>query len=181
MYEFPQRDLEYVIRLDEVFWGGVLLAVTIAIHGIGMLLTVTAGNALRGRFERARSRYPAVGLSIIILAAWMIVLVNLIEVMIWAGFYVWKGAQPNPFSAFYNALLNYTTLQAGYLPPRWRLLEGMLGISGLLTFAWSTSVLFSLAQEFQEKALLVAKQRWEKRHAERSAVKPHRSGNSDGT
>jgi hypothetical protein len=179
MHEFLQRDLEYVIRLDEVVWGGALLALTIAIHGVGMLLTVTVSNGLRGRFERARSQYPAVGLGIIILAAWMIVLINLTEVMVWAGFYVWKGAQPNPFSAFYNALLNYTTLQAGYLPQRWRLLEGMLGISGLLTFAWSTSVLFSLAQEFQEKALLAAKQRWEKLHAARAAVKPHRSDDSD--
>jgi len=42
-------------------------------------------------------------------------------------------------------MLNYTTLQAGYLPQRWRLLEGMLGMAGLLTFAWSTSILFSLA------------------------------------
>ena len=95
----------------------------------------------------------------------MIVVANLIEVGTWAGFYVWKGAQPNPFSAFYNALLNFTTLQAGYLPLRWRLLEGMLGVAGVLTFAWSTSVLFSLTQEFQEKALLIAKQRREKRSA----------------
>jgi hypothetical protein len=179
MEEFLQRDLEYVIRLDEVVWGGVLLGLTIIIHGVGMLLILTATNALRGRFEQARSRYPAVGLGIIILAAWMIIVINLIEVATWAGFYVWKGAQPNVFSAFYNAMLNYTTLQAGYLPRRWRLLEGMLGMSGLMTFAWSTSVLFSLAQEFQEKALLVAKQRWEKLLAGRSAATPYRSGDSD--
>ena len=163
MEEFLPRDIAYVIRLDEVLWGGMLLAFTVIIHGFGMLLTLRASNALKERFEQARSRYPAVGLGILILAAWIIILVNLTEVMVWAGFYVWKGAQPNAFSAFYNALLNYTTLQAGYLPQRWRLLEGMLGMSGLLTFAWSTSVLFSLAQEFQEKALLIAKQGREKR------------------
>ncbi len=179
MDDFPPRDLAYVIRLGEVLWGGVLLALTIAIHGLGMLFTLFASNALKNRFEQARARYPGVGLGIIIVAAWMIILVNLIEVMVWAGFYVWKGAQPNVFSAFYNALLNYTTLQAGYLPQRWRLLEGMLGISGLLTFAWSTSVLFSLAQEFQEKALLSAKQRRERRLAGRAATERHRPGDSD--
>ena len=171
MDEFLQRDLAYVTRLDEVLWGGLLLALTIAIHGVGMLLTLRASNALKDRSEQARSQHPTLGLGILILAAWMIILVNLTEVMVWAGFYVWKGAQPNPFSAFYNALLNYTTLQAGYLPLRWRLLEGMLGIAGLLTFAWSTSVLFSLAQEFQEKALLIARQRREK-------PKRHRPGDS---
>ena len=178
MDQFLQRDLAYVTRLDEVLWGGMLLALTIAIHGAGMLLTLRASNALKERFEQALSQYPAVGLGILILAAWMIILINLTEVMVWAGFYVWKGAQPNPFSAFYNALLNYTTLQAGYLPLRWRLLEGMLGMAGLLTFAWSTSVLFSLAQKFQEQALLIARQRREKRQFRPDPSAHHKSGDS---
>jgi len=161
---FSPRDLEYVIRLAEVVWGGALLAITIVIHGAGMLLTLTATNGLRSRFEKVRSRYPAVDLAIIILAAWMVVLVSLIEVVMWAEFFMWKSAQPSIFSALYNGLLNYTTLQAGYLPTRWRLLEGMLGMAGLITFAWSTSVLFTLAQEFQDNALRLAKQRWEKNH-----------------
>lgn len=154
MYEFSQRDLEYVTRVDEVLWGGVLLALTIAIHGMGMLVTVRASSGLKDQFEKALTRFPVIGLGILVVAAWMIILVNLTEIALWTGFYVWKGAQPNPFSAFYNAMLNYTTLQAGYLPSRWRLLEGMLGMAGLMTFAWSTSILFSMAQEFQEMALV---------------------------
>jgi len=61
-------------------------------------------------------------------------------------FFTWKDAQPNASSAFYNALVNYTTLGAGYLPIRWRLLEGMLGMAGLLCFAFSTSAVLALAQ-----------------------------------
>ncbi len=143
----------YVIKLHELLWGGFLLALTIAIHGFGMLLVLRVTTALRERYRELRARYLAVGLAIVILASWMIILVNLIEVLGWTLFFVAVGAQPDHSSAFYNALLNYTTLQAGYLPTKWRLLEGMLGMSGLLTFAWSTSVLFSLAQEFQETAL----------------------------
>jgi hypothetical protein len=177
MDDFLARDLAYVTRLDEVLWGGLLLALTIAIHGFGMLFILRTANALKDQFEQARSRYPAVGLGILILVAWMIILLNLAEVVVWAGFFVWKGAVPNPFSAFYNALLNYTTLQAGYLPLRWRLLEGMLGMAGLLTFAWSTSVLFSLAQEVQEKALQLSKRRREERKT--AAPTAHdRSGDS---
>ena len=52
-------------------------------------------------------------------------------------------------SAYYLSLLDYTTLGCEYdLPVNWRLLEGMIAISGLMTFAWSTGVLFALAQEF---------------------------------
>ena len=87
-------------------------------------------------------------MGVVILAALLIVVLHLIEVMVWAGFFTWKNAQPNPFSAFYYALVNYTTLGAGYLPVRWRLLEGLLGMAGLLSFAFSTSVLIGLAEEF---------------------------------
>ena len=88
-----------------------------------------------------------------IFSVWLIVLLHLTEIALWAGFFVWKDAQPNIFSAYYNALLNYTTLAAGYLPLRWRLLEGMLGMTGLLAFAWSTTILFSFAPKFIHEAL----------------------------
>jgi hypothetical protein len=157
MDDFLQRDVAYFISLREVLWGGALLALTLIIHGFGMLCTLRVSGAVQERSERARSRYPALGLGIVILGTWIIVLTNLIEVGAWAGFYVWRGAQPNLSSAYYHALLNFCTIQAGYLPLRWRLLEGMLAASGVLTFAWSTGILFALAQDFQEKALLAAK------------------------
>jgi hypothetical protein len=146
-----EERLHYAISLDEIMWGGLLLAVTIVIHGTGMVLTLRASNALKRlspRFERYSFFF---GLCVLIIAAWMIILIDLLEIAVWAGFYVWKGAIPNPSKAYYYALVNYCTLNSGYLPLHWRLLEGMLGMAGLLTFAWSTGVIFMLAQEFQEK------------------------------
>jgi hypothetical protein len=148
---FPARDIAYLIRLDEIGWGCVLLALTIAIHAAGTFQILRLMFALRNRMERARLRELGVG--IIILTLWLIVLVHLGEVVIWAVFFVWKDAQPNVSSAFYNGLLNYTMLQAGYLPQRWRLLEGMLGIAGLLTFAWSTTIFFWSAPKFVQEAM----------------------------
>jgi len=174
MHEFSQQDLDYVTRADEVLWGALLLALTVAIHGTGMLLTLRATNSVRDRTREVQSRLPAVGLGIVILGAWIIVFVHLIEVALWAAFFVLKGAQPNIFTAFYNAMLNYTTLQSGYLPLRWRLLEGMLGMSGLLTLAWSTSILFILAQEFMEQ---VQKDR-KKRQSRSAPALHHGSGDS---
>jgi hypothetical protein len=165
MIEFPARDLAYVIRLEEVLWGGVLLAITVAIHGIGMFVTLQVSASLKERVERVR--LPALKLLVLIVAAWIIVAVNLIEVALWAGFFTWKDAQPNIFSAFYNALLNFTTLQAGYLPVPWRLLEGMLGMAGLITFAWSTGILFSLAQNLLELAI-------ERHQEKRESMSGHR-------
>jgi len=174
MHEFSQQDLDYVTRADEVLWGALLLALTVAIHGTGMLLTLRATNSVRDRTREVQYRLPVVGLGIVILGAWIIVFVHLIEVALWAAFFVLKGAQPNIFTAFYNAMLNYTTLQSGYLPLRWRLLEGMLGMSGLLTLAWSTSILFILAQEFMEQ---VQKDR-KKRQSRSAPALHHGSGDS---
>ena len=142
-------ELHYAISLREVLWGGLLLAITMVIHGTGMVYTLRAHHALREKVERFQSFF--LGLGILVIAAWMIILVDLIEVLVWSGFYVLSGAMQNPSSAYYYALVNYCTLNSGYLPRDWRLLEGMLGMAGLLTFAWSTGIMVTLAQRFQER------------------------------
>lgn len=151
MPDFLARDMAYAIRVDEIVWGGILLAVTLTIHGTGMFHTLRLNAVLLDRTRGSRPRYVSMG--ILIVAAWMIVLCSLLEVMLWALFFYWKGAEPHLSSGFYHGLLNYTTIEAGYLPIRWRLLEGMLAIGGLLTFAWSTSILFSVAQGLTIEAL----------------------------
>ena len=152
MDTFAARDVAYFIRLDEIGWGCVLLALTLAIHGVVTFQILRVTIALRKRMDRARLGELGVS-GVMILTLWLIVLVHLGEVLIWAVFFVWKDAQPNVSSAFYNALLNYTMLQAGYLPLRWRLLEGMLGIAGLLAFAWSTTIFFWSAPKFVQDAM----------------------------
>jgi hypothetical protein len=146
-----ERILDYVISLEEVMRGGVLLAFTMAIHGVGMVATLHLSEVLKHRSGQSQSF--VVGLGIIILASWLIIFTNLVEVALWASFFVAKHAQPSISVAFYNALLNYTTLQANYLPQKWHLLEGLLGMAGLITMAWSTGTLFTLVDSFQRQQL----------------------------
>jgi hypothetical protein len=144
VHQFLQQDIDYVISLDEVLWGCLLLAITVVIHGAGMLRIVRVGRRM---LLPVRTRLPGFRSAVLMLTVLAIVVLHLLEVEIWAAFFTWKDAQPNPSSAFYNALVNYTALGAGYLPVRWRLLEGMLGMAGLLCFAFSTSALLALAQK----------------------------------
>lgn len=150
----------YVTSLEEVCWGAILIAVTMILHGLGMLLVLRVNTRLQFRLERRPSFLTDIGS--LILASWMIVLVHLVEVFIWAGFFVWKKAFENGSTCYYFALNEYTTVGSALgLPLHWRLLEGLIAAAGLLTFAWSTGVLLTLAQNFQERQMKAFRQKHE--------------------
>jgi hypothetical protein len=142
----------YVTSLDEVTWGVMLIALTMVIHGFGVIVTLRTGGALQRR-QAGRTTFFA-GISPLIVGTWILVLVHLVEVLLWALFFWLRGTFPNASLAFYYTLMQYTTVGSEYnLPNRWRLLGGMVAMAGLLTVAWSTSVLFMMAQAFQSQQL----------------------------
>ena len=149
----------YVIRLEEVNWGVLLVAITMAIHGTGMFAILQLTDWIKDRFATSESFVG--GLGLVIVASLLIIVTNILEVQVWALFFVLQHAQPNHSVALYNALLNYTTLQADYLPQHWHLLEALLGMAGLLTVAWSTGILYMLAQDFQDTQLRKRRRRRE--------------------
>jgi hypothetical protein len=146
------NDLMYVTDLGEIAWGIVLVAITLVVHGVGMLFTVQLTGRFKRRFDRKEGFIG--GLATVILGGWLIIVTHLSEVFIWSSFFVWKKAMPNPTVSYYFALLDYTTLGSSYsLPPNWRLMAGLIAMTGLLTFAWSTGVLVTLAVDFQNQQL----------------------------
>lgn len=156
----------YVTSLEEVLWGIALVAITMAIHGSGMLATLLSCHSIKRGTQGTISFFR--GGAVLILASWMIVLVHLVELLVWAVFFLWQDAMPNASTSYYFALMQYTTVGSGFkLPLRWRLLDGMLPIAGLMTFAWSTGILFTLAQEFQSAQLSAIHGRREARRAAR--------------
>ena len=150
--------LVYVISIEELTWGVLLVAVSLLIHGCGMILVLQMNNAVRDRV--ARFKAIGSGFGVLILSSWLIILVHLAEVLVWSAFFVWKGAMPSFSIAFYFALNEYTTVGSNYnLPQHWRLLEGMIATAGLLGFAWSTGVLLTLAQQFQDRQMQILERR----------------------
>lgn len=155
--------MRYATSLEEVLWGITLVAVTMAMHGCGMLGTLLACHRMRHGVRGPISFVR--GGAMLIMASWMIVLIHLAELLVWAVFFVWQDAMPNASTSYYFSLMQYTTVGSSFgLPLRWRLLDGMLPISGLMTFAWSTGVLFMLAQEFQSAQLSKIHERRAARH-----------------
>ena len=142
----------YVIRTEEIIWGALLMAVTMTIHGFGMLIVLRVNHQVNKWFGTSTNLMA--GLFPVILASCMIMGVHLVEVFVWSRFLIWKGAFANNSIAYYFSLNEYTTLGSSFsLGRNWRLLEGLMAITGLLAFAWSTGVIFSLAQKFQERQI----------------------------
>ncbi len=140
----------YVISAEEVLWGGLLLAVTMAIHGIGMLITLRVTSYIKARTRESM----IISLGTVILASWMIIAMQPCrDTDLGRLLPAARRPSSNHSAAFYYALVNYTTLDSGYLPQRWHLLEGLLAMAGLLTFAWSTGILYTLVQDFQRSEL----------------------------
>jgi hypothetical protein len=161
--------MKYATSLEEVLWGITLVAITVALHGCGMLATLFACHGVKQRGGTQELSFFRGG-AVLILASWMIVLIHLSELLVWALFFLWKDAMPSPSISYYFTLMQYTTVGSAWrLPERWRLLDGMLPIAGLMTFAWSTGVLFTLAQEFQTAQLSAVHARREARRAARSS------------
>src|SRR5262249_32163338 len=140
-----------------------LLCVTMTIHGLAMICIMAWYNRRKAKLEESASILRGIGA--LIISSWFIVLSHLLEVMVWSGFFLWKGAMPNRSVSFYFSLMEYTTVGSNYnLPLNWRLLEGMLATAGLLTFAWSTAVLLTLAEDFQDREMKVLDRRRKGHH-----------------
>lgn len=139
----------YITSIEEIVWALLLLGVTIGIHAYGMLFVIRTDHILSRKGANLLRTYQSIGKSIVI--GWVIILIHLLEVGVWAGFFYTKEIMPNLSLSFFVALMDYTTLGCNYaMPNHWRLLEGMIAIAGLLTFAWSTGVLFTIVDVFQK-------------------------------
>jgi len=154
----------YVTSLDEIFWAGTLMAITMAMHGFGMLAVLRVNFAIKNRI--GTNEGLILGIFPLIIASWMIMFVHLAEVGVWAAFFMWQGAFANGSLSYYFSLNEYTTVGSNFnLPVHWRLLEGMIATTGLLTFAWSTGILLTLAQEFQDQRTRLFEPRRQKQPA----------------
>ena len=81
----------------------------------------------------------------------MIVL-HLVEISVWALFYVWQDAIVDPQAAFYFSAVTYTTTGYGdiVLPEEWRLVGGVEALTGILMCGWSTGLFFAIANRMYE-------------------------------
>ncbi|MEZ4738298.1 MAG: ion channel [Flavobacteriales bacterium] len=118
----------------------LLLAVSVAIHATGLIF-------LLRWILRAHSNHPAPlwkSVWVLIRVSWSITALHIVEILIWAGFYVLVDCMPDIHTAFYFSSVTYTTVGYGdlLLPIEWRGLAGAEALTGILMAGLSTGFFF---------------------------------------
>jgi hypothetical protein len=120
----------------------LLMALCVAIHAAGVSEVL---RHLRKYPPRNQDFWPITRLFVLV-AGW-IVLLHLVEIAVWAQFYLWRDAMPSLAAALYFSAVTYTTTGYGdlVLPEGWRIVGGVEALTGILMCGWSTGVFFAVA------------------------------------
>src|SRR3954453_6115893 len=118
-----------------------LVAITVAMHAAGFALVL--GTVVKRHAAPPSRAWPIMWLLVRI--AWLLVLIHVAEVAVWALFYRWQHCLPDAESAFYFSGVTYTTLGYGelLLPREWRLLAPLEGLAGILMCRLSAGLFFA--------------------------------------
>jgi len=127
-------------------WG--LMALCVAVHAAG----VSSAFRWLQRQARVTPGFWFTTWMFIRVAGWMVFL-HLIEITVWALFYVWKDAMVDLPSALYFSAVTYTTTGYGdlTLPPEWRLVGGVEALTGILMCGWSTGFFFAVVSRMFDR------------------------------
>jgi hypothetical protein len=119
-----------------------LVAITVTIHaaGIGMALS----HALRSTRRPETGFWPITWLLIRI--AWLLIVIHMFEIAVWALFFWWQKCLPDAESSFYFSGVTYATLGYGdlLLPKEWRLFGPLEALTGTLMCGLSIAFFFAV-------------------------------------
>jgi hypothetical protein len=120
-----------------------LVAITVALHaaGFGLLLSTLM------KAHAAPPIQPWPIMRLLIWLTWVLVMIHVAEIAVWALFYLWAGCLPDAESAFYFSGVTYTTVGYGdlVLPERWRILGPVEALTGILMCGLSAGLFFATA------------------------------------
>ena len=125
-----------------IFITVVLVAVTVAVHALGLGLIL---NSLMRSRTAMPSRFWSIAW-LLIRVTWLLLLIHAAEISLWALWYRWAGCLPDAESAFYFSGVTYATIGYGdvVLPKPWRVLGPIEGLTGILMCGLSAGLFVAL-------------------------------------
>jgi hypothetical protein len=122
--------------------GAFVLVFLALFHGVGLHWILLQQSSGERRLRLGRPRVVAASF----LFAWSVFLMldlHLVEIVIWAFALTRMGLIVHAYDAIYFCANGYTTLGMGKMDveEHWHIITPIIAISGLFTFAWTTSAL----------------------------------------
>jgi hypothetical protein len=139
--------------VDNWTWGLSLIALTIAIHVLGI---VAMGLVLHPIWVRVSNRRLglrhvfAILVGLIGTVGLILAVLHGIEAGLWAAAYCWLGAIVSPEAAMLYSIDSITTRGASglTLPAHWGMMGALEAVDGMLLFGISTAFIFAVMQTY---------------------------------
>ena len=140
--------------MENWIWGLSLIALTMAIHGTGILWIALADARIRARFERQnRLRWRHLLefiIGVISLLGLFLAALHGIEAVLWAAAYWWLGALNSAAQALLYSVDSISTRGASglILEHHWLMMGALEAMDGMLLFGISTAYIFTVMQDY---------------------------------
>lgn len=124
--------------------GGLFIAATVAIHAVAldriMFLVERMGPYFFRRFRHSWK------IPILIFTVIAVFCALIVDIWLWAMFFLFVGAVPNLETALYFTTVSFCTVGFGdiVLEHDWRLLSSITAANGMLLFGWSTAFIYEV-------------------------------------
>jgi hypothetical protein len=130
-------------------WGPSLIALTVAIHALGVVMMALVMEKIRVRLDnRSLGLRYAIPIVIGLVGAVGLLLAVLhgIEATIWAAAYLWLGALGSPIDAMLYSVDSMSTRGASglTLQRHWQMMGALEACDGMLLFGISTAYNFAV-------------------------------------
>lgn len=117
-----------------------LVSANVVVHAAGIALLLRSPMSVR-----IPTRFWSITWLLVRVTVWL-TLIHLVEISIWAMFYLWHGCFPDAESALYFSGVTYAAIGYGdlLLPEPWRILGPVEGLTGILMCGLSAGLLFAV-------------------------------------
>lgn len=140
--------------LSAMIIAAVLATITTGMHAVGFARIL---RSIWPRTVTALKLELPTAVLLLMRVVWLLLLVHVMEIGVWALFYHFIRCFPDAESAFYFSGVTYTSVGYGelLLPVRWRIIAPIESLTGMLMCGLSASAFFALVGQIVKARSLV--------------------------
>ena len=136
--------------LIQFFIGAILICLTVIIHAVALDYLLTSLDHSKNKMRLVFKKHWKI--PILVTAVLGVFVAHIVQIWIWAAFYLFIGTLPDFEEALYFSTSTFTTVGFGdiFLDKTWRLLSSFQSANGFILFGWSTAFIFEVMSKLYE-------------------------------